>query len=74
MCILWQSHPYTDNGLTRLKPVTFDYTGQVYYLDEFVTPDQAFANLTVRARIRVSQRRVDLNARSTYYCRGELKS
>lgn len=66
MCVSHQSHFCLDDVLTKTNSATFDYTGQVDYLDAFDALDQAFVDLTVRAGARVSQRQVDLSARSAY--------
>lgn len=55
-----------DWALTNANTATFDYTGQVDYLDAFDTFDKAFVDVTVRAGVRVSRRQVDLSARSAY--------
>jgi polyamine oxidase len=55
-----------DQALTRIDSATFDYTGQVDYLDAFDTLDHAFVDVTVRAGVRVGRRQVDLSARAAY--------
>lgn len=50
----------------KTKPATFDYTGQVDYLDAFDAFNEDFVDVTVRAGVRVSRGEVDLSARSAY--------
>ncbi|KAI0320296.1 amine oxidase [Amylostereum chailletii] len=50
----------------RHSMTTFDYTGQVDYLETYYTAVDSFANLTVAAGKRVSKGLVDVTARNGY--------
>jgi len=55
-----------NEAFTKANSATFDYTGQIDYLDIFDALDKAFVDLTVKAGARASQRQVDLSARAAY--------
>ena len=50
----------------KRNTATFDYTGQVDYLDVLDVLNQAFVDVTIGAGARVSRSQVDLSARSAY--------